>query len=86
MLNLFTHFIFEKESSKGPNGSKNKVEFIYFLGSVRRSVFWGQQGLQQVAQSLYHAHLQKVEKNMTASNIYDTPNVYVVLGKGKGKK
>lgn len=53
----YAYLIFEQEATKCPNGSKDEVEFINVLCSVRRSVLWCQQCLQQVAQGLNHADL-----------------------------
>lgn len=49
------YLVLEHGSPKGPDRSKDKVELIKFLGTVRRGVFWSQQTLQQEAQHLDHA-------------------------------
>ena len=49
------YLVLEHGSPKGPDCSKDKVELIKFLGTVRRGVFWSQQTLQQEAQHLDHA-------------------------------
>ena len=54
---VLNYFILEEESSKCPNSSKDKVEFVDILSCVWWCVLWGQQGLQKVAQSLDHTHL-----------------------------
>ena len=60
-----THFIFEEKATKSPNGSKDKVELVYVFGSVRGCIVRGEQSLQQVAQSLDHAHLKGMEDYMS---------------------
>lgn len=52
------YLVLEHGSPKGPDGSKDKIELIKFLGTVWRGVFWSQQTLQQVAQHLDHTLLR----------------------------
>lgn len=52
-----SYLVLEHGGPKGPDRSKDKVELIEFLGTVRRGVFWSQETLQQVAEHLDHALL-----------------------------
>ena len=52
-----THLVLEHGTSKCPNCSKHKIEFIYFFGSIVGDVCRCEQGLQEEAEGLDHAGL-----------------------------
>lgn len=58
MWHLPSHLVLEQGATKGPDSSKDKVQFINLLGTVRRGVVLCQEAFQEVTQHLNHALLR----------------------------
>lgn len=52
-----SYLILDHSTAKCPDGSKHKIEFIYFLGAVCRDILLCQEALKEVAQHLDHTLL-----------------------------
>jgi len=55
---LPSYLVLKHWSTKGPDGSKDKVKFIKLLGTVRRCVLLRQEAFEEVAQHLNHTLLR----------------------------
>lgn len=55
---LPSYLVLKHRSTKGPDGSKDKVKFIKLLGTVGRRVLLRQEAFEEVAQHLNHTLLR----------------------------